>query len=116
MAAEVRRRDALAEALLDGLPRPIQSLCDLRPRSALRTSLLDRSALNLMQDLLHLRQRVEDHERLVARPDTKHRLAVSSQDFFGNPIDQPGVIEVGARLRVHSPILSEHLRLENNVH
>jgi uncharacterized protein YxjI len=35
----------------------------------LRTSLLDGSAFNLLQDLLHLRKRVEDHERLVARPD-----------------------------------------------
>jgi hypothetical protein len=42
---------ALAEALLDGLPRPVESLRDLRPRSALRASLLDRSALNVLQDI-----------------------------------------------------------------
>ena len=60
----------------------------------MRASLLDRSALNLLQDLLHLRKRVKDHERLVARPDTEHRPSVATQDFLRNPLDQPGVIEV----------------------
>jgi len=78
----VADEDALAEPRLDGLPRPVQGLRDLRPGSALRTSLLDSSALDLMQDLLHLRKRVEDHERLVARPDTEHRLSVATQDFL----------------------------------
>jgi hypothetical protein len=59
----------------------------------LRTSLLDCSALNLLQDLLHLRKRVK-HERLVARPNTEHRFSVATQDFLGNPLDQPRVIEV----------------------
>jgi hypothetical protein len=115
MAAEVRRRDALAEALLDGLPRPIQSLCDLRPRSALGASLLDRSALNLLQDLLHLPKRVEDHQRLVARPDTEHRLSVATQHLLRNSLDQPGMIEVVSRSRVQWLHLIG-LRLENNVH
>ena len=58
--------DELAEALLDGLPRPVQGLRDLRPGSALRTSLLDRNTLKLWQNLSQLRKRVEDHEWFVA--------------------------------------------------
>jgi hypothetical protein len=48
-AAEVGRQGALAQALLDGLPGAVQGLCDLWPSSALRASLLDRSALKLLQ-------------------------------------------------------------------
>ena len=40
----------LAEPLLDRLPRHVSGLRYLHPRSALCTSLLDRSALNLLQD------------------------------------------------------------------
>ena len=40
--------EPLAEALLDRLPRPVQGFCDLRPGGALRTSLFDRSPLNLL--------------------------------------------------------------------
>jgi hypothetical protein len=98
----------LTETLLDGLPRPVQGLGDLRPGRALRTSLLDGGALNLLQDLLHLSKRVKDHQRLVARPDTEHRLAVSSQDFLWDPLDQPGVIEVGRR-RVHGLMLERNI-------
>ena len=88
--------DALAEALLDRLARPVEGHCHLRPGSALRTSLLNRRPLNLKQDFLHLRKRVEDHERLVARPDTEHRLSVATEDFLGNPLDQPGMVEAFA--------------------
>lgn len=77
------RRAVLAEALLDGLSRPLQGFGDLRPCGALRSSLLDCGSLNLLQDLLHVRQRVEDHERLVARPDPEHRPAVASQNLLG---------------------------------
>jgi hypothetical protein len=82
-------RHALAEALLDGLPRTVEGLCDLRPGSALRTSLFDCSALNLRQDLLHLGKRVEDHERLVARPDAEHRLPVATQGLPGRSVGIP---------------------------
>jgi hypothetical protein len=58
--AAADREKLLAEALLGGLPCPVKGLCDLRPGSALRTGLLDRSALDLLQDLLHLGKRVED--------------------------------------------------------
>jgi hypothetical protein len=107
-AAYVAGESALAEALLDRLPRAVQRFCDLRPGGALRTSLFDRSALNVMQDLLHLRKRVKDHERLGARPDTEHRSSVATQDFLRDPLDQPGMIEVGSRLRVHRLILPAH--------
>jgi hypothetical protein len=59
----------------------------------LRASFLDCSALNLLQDLLHLGKRVKDHEWLVARPDAEHRPSVATEDLLGNPLDQPGVIE-----------------------
>ena len=58
--------NALAEALLDGLPGPALGLGDLRPHNALRTGLLDRSSLKLWQDVSDLRKRFEDHERLIA--------------------------------------------------
>ena len=81
--ARSRQASAPAEALLDRLPRPVEGLCDLRPRSTLRTSLLDRSAFDLLQDVLHLRERVEDHERLVARPDAEHRPSVATRISSG---------------------------------
>ena len=98
-------RQRLAEALLDGLPRPVEGLCDLRPRSALRASLLDRSTLNLLQDLLHFRERVENHKRLVTRPNAEHRLSVATQDFLRNPLNHPGVIEIIGGGRVHALML-----------
>ena len=105
----------LAEALLDGLPRPVEGLCDLRPGSALRASLLDRSALNLLQDLLHFRKRVENHERLVARPNAEHRLSVATQDFLRNPLNHPGVIEIIGGGRVHALMLSQHIWIDESV-
>ena len=105
----------LAEALLDGLPRPVEGLCDLRPGSALRASLLDRSTLNLLQDLLHFRKRVENHERLVARPNAEHRLSVATQDFLRNPLNHPGVIEIIGGGRVHALMLSQHIWLDESV-
>jgi len=101
----MNRGAALAEALLDRLPRSIERFRDLRPSSALRTSLLDGGTLNLLQDLLHLCKRVKNHEWLVARPDTEHRLAVATQDLLWNPFYQPRVIEVIGRTRVHDPML-----------
>ena len=68
----------LAETLLDSLSRPVQGFRHLRPRSALRASLFDRSAFDVLQYILHLRKRVEDHERLVARSDTEHRLSIAT--------------------------------------
>ena len=94
-----------AEALLDGLPRPVEGLCDLRPRSALRAGLLDRSTLNLLQDLLHFREAVENHKRLVTRPNAEHRLSVATQDFLRNPLNHPGVIEIIGGGRVHALML-----------
>ena len=76
------------------LPCPVESLSDLRPGRALRTSLLDRGVLHLLQDLLHLCEGVEDDERLVAGAHTEHRPPVATQDFFGNPLDQPRVVEI----------------------
>jgi hypothetical protein len=54
-AATSSQGNGLAEALLDGLPRPAQGFGDLRPGRALRASLVDGGSLNLPQDLLHLR-------------------------------------------------------------
>jgi hypothetical protein len=101
----ITRGCLLAEALLDGLPRTVEGLCDLRPRSALRASLLDRSTLNLLQDLLHFCERVENHERLVARSNAEHRLSVATQDFLRNPLNQPGVIEIIGGGRAHTLML-----------
>jgi hypothetical protein len=81
-ASEQRPEQVDGRRLLHLAGNPQQQAC-ARASSA-------RSALNLPQDLLHLRKRVKDHERLVARPDAEHRPFGSDPGFLGNPLDQPG--------------------------
>lgn len=102
----------LPEALFDSLPCSVHRFGDLRPGCALRTSLLDRRPLDLLQDLLHFGKGIEDHKRFVARSDTEHRPSVACQNFLRYTLDQPGMLEVVGYSGVHVAMLQADVELD----